>query len=382
MAEPDETAELRSLQKKAYGRDGGLVETDVRRLRELEQRRDAARSAPLLADRRRETSSPHVAPGAEADAEARTASAAPSESVSDPVAADTASVARSTTESVEVRERRPVLRETLARHWKAVSAASALLLVAGIGAGWALAPRQSELSLTAAQQERRVELQTGGSYDDGSVRAIGQDETALVWYGTKDDGAMACLVLDVGDRSTGGCQRGTDISQGFGVGLQLGDGDTSEQVSASAVQSTSGEIVAWIQRWRAEDDAWFSQFFGEERTRAQELIDEGYEEYSFSIVGYFGGEPVWHASRFDEVTAKECLIVDAVGATQCVPQEETLSPGAGIVVEGASVDTIDGGSEPWSISLGFTSARSTYLTIRGDAAGERSSVPEDDAPGS
>jgi hypothetical protein len=128
--------------------------------------------------------------------------------------------------------------------------------------------------------------------------------------------------------------------------------------------------------------AWFSQFFGEERTRAQELIDEGYEEYSFSIVGYFGGEPVWHASRFDEVTAKECLIVDAVGATQCVPQEETLSPGAGIVVEGASVDTIDGGSEPWSISLGFTSARSTYLTIRGDAAGERSSVPEDDAPGS
>lgn len=374
MLNAADAAELRSLQVKAYGRDGGLSEAEARRLSELETARVEPAVEPV--DR-----TPAVDAHGDVEASGVAASGVEASGVEasdgaqlrpavdgSPVADDAASEH----EPADPRRGEPVasgLRGALRQHVRAVAAASALLLVVGLVAGWALFGRPSGgIDLTGPEQERRSELQAGDDFDAGSVRAIGKDDDALVWFGTKQDGVMNCIVLDVGEQSSTACQRADDETNpwGFGAQLQTGEGKDSEQVSASAVRSATGEVVAVIQRWESDPDSWLSQFAGEDRTRADELMAAGYDGYSFSIVGEFGGAPVWQAMRTEDGVSKQCLIVDAVGAATCL-EPEKVQGADGIEVSGASVDGETGEVlGEWSVKLAYTSSGMSYLVISGD----------------
>lgn len=174
---PDDESERRALLARAYGRGGGLTDADARRLTELESLRNAA-LAP-------------ESPRAQTTPDSDTGASDPS--VSDTGASDTGdSGTRASSDRPD--EPRgtdapvpPGLGAAVRSHAKATVAASAALLLIGVAAGWALfGARGAESALTAGQQERRLELQAEGKYDDGSVRLVTDDDDAVVWYATRD----------------------------------------------------------------------------------------------------------------------------------------------------------------------------------------------------
>ena len=198
MLSADELVELRSLQARAYGRDGGISDADAGRMRELERQRLSTSSAVsgvasrspispiedaeiLVSRTRDETLSPRrVEEQHDDDAADRPASDAPA----DPDVSTTSGDGS--------------IRGALRRFWRPVVAASAVLLVLGLAAGWAIfGQRSSSIALTEEQVQRRLELYEKRNYDEGSLRVIGQSEDALAWYATNRDGRYACIVLDI-----------------------------------------------------------------------------------------------------------------------------------------------------------------------------------------
>lgn len=371
MSTGDE-AELRDLQAKAYGRAGGLTTEEAARLQELQRSRlgsaDGAPSRPASTgqDPAVETSGETEERSTLPDAGAAPAAEAEGEEASgrgDATGDETPIEARTAP--------RPRLARAFRERWvQGVAAATALLLVGGV-VGWAVSGiAADQVRLTSAQQTRLAEIETQG-FDDGTVRIIGEDEDALVWYGTKQEGEMECVILDVAETSSTQCARAEDLSAGFQGGavvVDSSDPDNPTQVSAQAVRAASGEVVAVIQRWEAApDDAWLAGFDKAERDRVMQLVDEGgFERYSISVVGYAGGEPVWSGVRSDETGTEQCLVVDAIGARHCVPSDEAQFPGEGISIEGVSLDEQTGAQRGWSIQLAFTRMGTAYLTITGD----------------
>lgn len=377
MPPQSDAAELRALQAKAYGRDGGLTEADATRLRALESVRaeappqppaePAAPDEPIVEsfDVPRSTeggSVQGIEPGQEDESEASDSGShadGPGDGTTSPPASG--------------------LRVALRQHWKALAAASAAVLVIGLGAGWALFGQSGDaVALTPEQQERRADLQTAGEYDSGSLRAIGKDEDALVWYATKDDGDQVCLTIDTVDDSATQCHRAEDLDNGMGAGVSImpqssDEDEYPQQIWASAVRATNGELVAVIQRWDTSPDDWLMQFSGEERQRARELVEEGFEQYSFSVVGYFRDAPVWYGQRTEGANVQDCLAVDAVGAIRCVEAGDTAGTGQGIEVSGVIVDEAGETTEQWSVELAFTPSGTSYLIVSGD---QSTSTPE------
>jgi hypothetical protein len=357
-----EAEERRALQRKAYGRGGALTEAESRRLRALE---DARRS-----DLVPEASQP-------ADPE-RDASGTP------PVASQEPLVVAGSDEPAEPGPNAPVParpgpRHPLLRRVAAAVAASAVLLVIGIGAGWALFSPRNGLPLTDEQQQRRAEL-AAEAFDPGSVHAIAQDEQALVWYATQDDGEVRCLILDVGVQSQTDCLPTDEIAFGLSASLPVPPSEGEEEnaaagdvVYATLLFSTAGEPMAGIQRWGA-GPALANQFSDAERTRAEALFAEGYE-LGLSVIGDFRGEPVWLADRLSTQGASvRCLIVDAWGSASCEPFETALQAGLG-----AQIVDVDAAGDVASISvldLRFTTQQTPYLTIT-EAAGVTAVAPGD-----
>lgn len=360
MLDADETRELRALQSRAYGRDGGLTEADAARLAALDQKRAAA--GVEEAD----------------DAEGRDP---------DPAAEATGAVAGEPVQQSELEPEpgrdpeRPSGAESLSArralrgHWRGLAFAAAGLLVIGLGAGWALFGRDDEgVPLSADEQQRGVELQTAGDYDPGSIEAIGRDDDAIVWFGTKKNGEMECIVLDAAGQSSSGCQIAADPQRSYGLSAVVMDSrrveeGSGEQISATASRSHTGEMVALIQRWDVGVADWVHQFDPSEQERAQELLDRGYEPYSLTVMGYAGAAPVWSATRTEEFLTKQCLIVDAVEATQCVDANTGMIPGEGVRVAGTTVDDADQRTTSWSITLDFTPAGRPYLIVEGALPG-------------
>lgn len=364
MLQESEAAELRALQVKAYGREGGLTDTDAARLRALEAIRGAKPTATAASD----AAVPEATVVESSDGESPDGSVA-EESVDD----DSADAADTSAPTGDVHARETTaLRPALRRHWKAIAAASAVLLVVGLAAGWALFGRAGGVELTADQQERRAELQADGGYDAGSLRAIGQEEDVLVWHATKEDGEMVCLILDTPQDSATQCQRSEDVQNGNAVGVSVNldsgesESEDAEQIWASAVRTTEGELVAIIQRWPSSENDWLSQFPGEERVRAEELLQQGFQEYSISVVGYFRDAPIWYGQRLEGATAEDCLVVDAIAGIACGPLGQAQS--SGLSLGGETVDGSGEVEDAWRITLAFTSNQTPYLVIAGDAA--------------
>ncbi|WP_091230837.1 hypothetical protein [Microbacterium sp. 3J1] len=374
MPDADETSELRALHARAYGRGGGLTEADAARLRALEDARVEARrtvstDSPVVAA---DASEPHAEP-ADADRPEQVAAASTPGEAAVPPTSDETAVPRASNG----------LRADARRHWKALTAAAVAMLLVGLGAGWALfGGAEDGVVLTAAQQERRVELQTAGGYDPGSVHVIGSDEGAVVWYATRKQGELECMILDADGDSTDLCQNAEElVAQGFGITATLAgsrgesEREGEDDISATAVRSASGEVVAIIQRWPSDDVGWLAQFPIEERERAEELLSLGFQQYSFSVVGYIDDLPIWRGTRVEDGIAQECMIVDAVGATQCADAAE-VQGGAALSVGGVVVDEAGGEQEPWSIDLRLTTSGIAYLTITGEVPSSRGTTPD------
>lgn len=361
MPDADEDVELRALQHKAYGRDGELSDAEAARLRELELVRDATdQQTPVNPQDRTaavtEESRSAIALGTDSQESGRI-ERAEAEAADSAVGVPTSGPEGAGSDSA---------RHALRKHWKAAAAASVLLLVLGAGAEWALFGRGEGIALTAEQQQRRLDLESQRDFDAGTVRAVGKDDDALVWYGTKNDAKVACIVLDVGDESADSCQPIDDLSNGSGLSaavLQTSEDAEAMQVYATALRTTTGEITAIVQRHPMQTESWIDQFTGYEADRAQELMDQGYEPFSYSIVGYFRGAPVWSATKFEGDTTQQCLVVDVVDATACTPSH--LLGGSPIAVHGTDSDG-DGGGGSWTVELGTTSNGTNYLTISGD----------------
>ncbi|MGK3948528.1 hypothetical protein [Microbacterium sp. K2] len=375
MLQESESAELRTLQARAYGRGGGLTEDDAARLRELESMRvepdltvrAAAAAGPGIdavdVPRSPEDSRP---PYAGAPVSVPTNGNPSEDSSEDP--ADEEAVGQ---QPLEARGLRAAIRQ----HWKAAVAASAAMLVIGLGVGWAVFGHTGDaVALTSEQQQRRAELEAEGGFDPGSLRAIGQDEDALVWYATKQEGETVCITLDAAGKSADQCQSAADLANGNGIEVSAsvtapGEGEESpEEIWASAARAMNGEVVGIIQRWRSDQNSWLSQFQGDERERAEQLIDEGFEEYSFSVVGYFRDAPVWRAQRFENDDVQDCLIVDAVESVDCRASGDEGYSGDGIETRGVTVDETRAVAAEWSVRLAYTLNGTPYLVVSGDSA--------------
>jgi len=230
------------------------------------------------------------------------------------------------------------------------------------------------VALTSEQQHRRAELQAEGGFDPGSLRAIGRDEDALVWYATKEDGETICITLDAAGKSADQCQPAADLDNGNGIGISAsvtapGEGEESpEEIWASAARAMNGEVVGIIQRWRSDQNSWLSQFQGDERERAEQLIEEGFEEYSFSVVGYFRDAPVWRAQRLESDDIQDCLIIDAVESVECRVSGDQQFSGDGIETRGVTVDETGTVAAEWSVRLAYTPSGTPYLVVSGDSA--------------
>jgi hypothetical protein len=367
-----EQAELRELQRKAYGRDGGLTDAEARRLRELEHVVAVAvvpaASVPAL------TPAPLESARSPAD---RVTVAAGSGVPGRDVAAESA--ARSDEDDAETPADAEAdapggatrFRTLLRGHWRVVTVAAALLLAVGIGAGWALfGSRGDDIPLTDVQQQRKLELYEKGGYDEGSVRAVGQDDDALVWYATKNDGADVCLVLDVAEQSGDNCQPFDELTT-FSLSAMTmlpGEGDgPSTGVMAYMMYSTSGAPLVSIQRWD-QSYAVLDQFAGAERARAKELMD-GDEAMNLTVVGYFRERPVWLIDRWNGNGSETCLIVDgAEGRSTCRPNDDAISDGIAVyvsddeVVPGEEIEA----SSIWRLEVDYTPSQTPYLTIARD----------------
>ncbi|WP_168429284.1 hypothetical protein [Microbacterium sp. K24] len=349
--------ELRALQQKAYGRDGGLTDADARRLRDLERARQE------------QTIAPSEAPAAEIGL----VDAVPFDFDSRRSAQADVSGPGSETEDPEPPDAEPQVTGTasgLLRRWWVVAAASALLLAIGVGAGWALfGQRPGTVVLTADQQERRAELYREGEYDAGTLRAVGQDEDALVWYATKDGGAQTCVVIDIAQASSEACQEADIVPFGLSASVMVPPNAGSDaesgvapgaSVNAYLMLSTTGEPMVSIQRW-SPDLAMISQFRGAERDRATELVSQGFNA-GLLIVGEFQSEPVWLGTRFSagDSTVEYCMIVDGIdGRTVCSADIDAAGRGVSTDVEG----TVDGVPTTWNLRIQNTESRTPYLTI-------------------
>ncbi|MFF3028944.1 hypothetical protein [Microbacterium sp. NPDC057944] len=364
--------ERRALQRKAYGREASLTDAEARRLHELEHALRESARPEATAERSARTAVPDRggADGARLDGARldgmRTGEAQPPvpRGVVDEESTAAAPVAEEpVTESV-AGEAAPGIWTTLRSHWKPVAVASAVLLAIGLGAGWALfSPRASDIPLSAEEVERKLELYTAQKFDDGSLRAVARDGDALVWFATKSaPEPQSCLTLDVGEQSSINCvsdeEFGTfPLNASISVPSDSEDQPGSEtSVNAVGMLSTSGEVMVAINRWDYVASM-LDQFEGEEKVRAQELIDEGYQP-GMSLIGHFRGEPVWVADRFTDTGSMErCLIVDVVDASKCAAPDNS---GNQAPIRLSSGDADD---SPWSLTVEFTGWGMPYLTI-------------------
>lgn len=353
--------ELRTLQRRAYGRDGILTAAETRRLRELEDARRS--SATPSAVETRVESSPAQSSPAPADAP---------DDDGEPAFVD----APEPEEIIEDRRSLRAFRRVLRRYRVGVSALAVVTVALGIGIGGALfATRADGIALSAAQQERRDAL-AAADFDSGSLLAVAQDEDAVAWYATKDDGGVVCLILDIGDRSQSNCLPTGDIGRGLSVSFPVPIDDPEDDtqglggVSATMLVSTAGEPMVALQRW-SMSSALSSQYAGAERARAEELADDGFA-FSLTIVGSFRTQPVWVGDRVSEQgEVEKCLIVDAGDLTTCESPSDAGESGIEARIDGV------GGAEVGStiVEARFTRWQTPYLVIR--EAPASSGVPQE-----
>jgi hypothetical protein len=296
MLDAEDSVELRSLQMRAYGRDGALTDAEAARLRELEAGRRRIAEPP--AARRAEPRVPQPA---------RVEPAAPDvaagvDGISRPPEVPTTGVTSGDSGLAALRQ-----------HWRAAVAIIAAFAVVGFVLGWLIfADRGSApMQLTAQQAEWQSAIVASGDFDSGSVRAMTQEEGVVIWFATKGDGADVCLVLGHEDATAPAC---TTREQATiqGVNATLAKPVSAAQtydIQAQMFLTQDGE-PAVITRSYITSSQSTSMFASEAEAEAATTLAEqtGLDRRTILVVGYDEEVPIW--TGIDTSTQRYCLVYD------------------------------------------------------------------------
>ena len=362
MLSADESAELRELQAKAYGRDGALSVEELARLRELEPTRSRNSPAVPIAEPveafEAGAADPPTDSGAGQDSEPGFVPGDPSdEPIAERVEASAPAASRP--------------------RWALIVAASAALVL-GVGIGWLVFGRDPgpAIPVTAEQQIRGEQLAEESNLDPGTIVPMAESSDVLVWMGTRDEGEITCLIIEDGEHDTTSCAETQSLSD-TGLYAMLSrdappeSGNGSEMISASLGFAREDEPVVMIQRgWTTtSSEGYLDQFTDpEQRATAARLIDQGLDEWSPMLVAYDGDTPIWIGTR--DQSQEACLFYggepDAPSA--CGSIETAQTTGVGMSMLSGEGDTPSG----VSVTLRYTEQMMPSIVI--------SPVPEGSLP--
>lgn len=345
MRDADEFEELRSLQARAYGRDGALTEEEAIRLRELEDRRIVATAEPAAQTDAEPDAAP-LQPAITGFAPGRGREAgAPGPARHDP--AEDLPVPDPATVDADERPAVPTesLGSVLRAHWRPFAIAAAAALVIGLGVGWLAfgRPGVPPVELTATQQQWQSDLISSGVYDPGSIRALAVEEGAVIWSATRDERVRTCLILSTGSMTQPSCDRTERIADTgiYGTISVRGDDDTQRQVSVQMLLSASGEPAVAVSTYDYDPTMSGVTYANEAETRtAERLVEDGFEANSLWVIGYDGDVPVWTAMELE--SQNQCLIYDgstAQAPTVCADPETLLEQASSLVLNVVDSET-------------------------------------------
>ncbi|MFK0401928.1 hypothetical protein ACIQTT_06315 [Microbacterium sp. NPDC090225] len=255
--------ELRALQARAYGREGGLDAQDAERLEELMR-------------------------GAESGAETPPPRPAP---------------------------RRP--------RWAVLAAVLAVGIVLGATGSWAvLALGRAEAPLLSAEQQgwQDVAFAEDG-FDAGSAKPHAVVNDVVTWTATKGGGEWTCLVLGHAEHTVAACNP-TDLVREAGLSASLTTGEEPGErtrVAADLDYTASGEpsIRATATDRALEPGA--GPWSADESQVVDNLVAHGLDRSSLRIVGRDGSVPLWVGENAQ--TAETCLIVGGAGEPEMMCDE-------------------------------------------------------------
>jgi hypothetical protein len=305
MLDADEVVELRELERRAYGRGGGLTAAEAARLDELRVRRGSVfrrphqdLPAPLRtvrpADPLRDEH--HVVPPDTRGADGV------------PVAADAV--------AAQEPERVPGLPTPSSRvPWRAWAGVAAAALALGLGTGWLLFHPTDipGVPLTSEQQRWQDAFASDEGYDRGSVRAVTVVDDVVVWVGTKEQGEWTCLVLGDGTSTSPACNPTESVrTSGLYASLTsyVSEG-RMRQVSANlhlAADGSPAVVTNTAQYSPSTTTGWAS---AREEAMAENLTRLGFDPFSVWIAGYDGEVAVWVGVK--AAAGQTCLIRDGSG---------------------------------------------------------------------
>jgi len=296
MLSESEAAELRSLQERAYGRDGELSAEDALRLHELEL--TLRPEVMTVVAEPAEVSGPATLSGPATVSDSATSSASGSVSTPEPVDGFDAAPSPKAEASAPPRSRRRL----------AFGAAGVLLV--GLGVGWVLwGWNSAEFALATTHSEQRAELEASGDFDPGTVAAMSENHGVVIWRAERDQGDQDCVIVTTSSMTQSGCATMEDSSMGGAsatITVPEGDALEGQTLSAYLLLSVTGEVVPTVQIWDQGDSNWESQFTEEELEAIARLEAAGFEATSLNILGYDGDTPVW-TSWGNEM----CVIVES-----------------------------------------------------------------------
>ena len=365
MPDDDEVIELRDLQARAYGRGGGLTASEAARLDQLVQRqaerasKDTARAIPAPEPAIAEVTDAvgHSAHDARPHAEP--------EDAAESAAAETSEAAHGVST--------PTFPVLLRERWRPLLVGVAVVLGVGIGLGWALFGRDGAeaVALTPAQQEWQREIIGEATYDQGSLRPVAVEAGVVLWFATKNDGDLTCLVLGDGAHTTSECDTLDAVrDNGLYGTLMVERGEGQTEVTAQMMLTSTGlpAVVSSSYEYNPEEMA-TSYANEEEADFAETLVAQGFDARTIWVVGYDGEIPVWSGVRTEETT--QCLIY---GATEGVADIHCEEPP---VDEGLWVEHVDPETaQTTRIEWQFSPNAGNYLVITREGASEHGAVEE------
>ena len=274
----DESAELRTLQARVFGRDGTATDADRARLDEL-----MGRSVPMPPVLEPVPASEEVMVVAPVETPADAEAAEPSEDSAFGASVTLAAPHR------PLFARGPVL--------------AGIGLLAGFALGWlSFGWDTAGFLLNLENAETRAELEASGDYDPGSVVAVGAQYGAVGWLATADDGALECAIATAGDRVTEQCLHADEIDdidgQGYlGGSVFVPSEDGAElNVAFWMAPGLGGERVALFQKWDTQTYDWTDQFTDDEVASAITISAAfDLDPQELQLIGYDGDSPVWAA---------------------------------------------------------------------------------------
>lgn len=354
MSDDDEVIELRALQARAYGRGGELTPAESARLEHLIERRNRASARTDVAAPAREATSDH---GAEELLDAH-ALDAPDR---------TELVADAAPESTAAEEGTPSRTDASPRvRWRALLAGGLAVLALGIGVGWFLFGRAASeaVALTPAQQDWQNEIIGEATYDLGSLRAVAVEADVVLWYATKRDGDLKCLVLGDGAHTTSECDTEEAVREGGLYGtLMVERGEGQTEISAQMMLTPEGEPAAITDSYLYDPGMTLTTYANEEEERfAQSLAEQGFDSRTVWVVGYDEEAPIWTGVRTEE--SLQCLIYGPTLETADISCADTAN-GDRLAVDHVDPDTQQNTHVEWQMSAG----RGANLVITRGGAG-------------